>query len=309
MAFPIGAAIAAGSNLLGGLIGSKSADKASDKNASAFSAQLKLQEDLAQYGIRWRVEDAKAAGIHPLAALGANLISPSPIGINFAPDYSMADAVGNMGQNIGRAIDATRTAPERQQTFQERATQALQLQRMRLENELIATEISNARQAQNPPIPTQVAGIIQGQGNGTTPTVGPDQFLRGVGSNGTGNNPTPVVDVPLERTAASANMPHAQAAAAPEVGWLRARAGGRDLWVPSRGKAAEEALEDDILGGLAFAYRNQLQPMLGHLEPPFPAPMGTTWRWDYFNFGYYLEENKFKEVRPNEWHLNLREER
>lgn len=36
-----------------------------------------LQYDFAQKGIQWRVNDAKKAGIHPLAALGANTNSPS----------------------------------------------------------------------------------------------------------------------------------------------------------------------------------------------------------------------------------------
>lgn len=60
--------------IIGGLIGA---------GASAWSAskQNKLQRDIAKNQIRWRVDDAKAAGIHPLAALGANVqpVSSQPL--------------------------------------------------------------------------------------------------------------------------------------------------------------------------------------------------------------------------------------
>lgn len=49
-------------------------------NAQA-SRNADLQREFAQYGIRWRVEDAKAAGLHPMYALtgGGAAFSPNPI--------------------------------------------------------------------------------------------------------------------------------------------------------------------------------------------------------------------------------------
>ena len=44
---------------------------------SANAQNLQLQNDFAQKGISWRVQDAKNAGISPLAALGANVSAPS----------------------------------------------------------------------------------------------------------------------------------------------------------------------------------------------------------------------------------------
>ena len=36
----------------------------------------KVNYDHLKYGVQWRVEDAKRAGIHPIYALGANVSSP-----------------------------------------------------------------------------------------------------------------------------------------------------------------------------------------------------------------------------------------
>lgn len=66
------------------------------------------QKEFATHGIRWKVADAKAAGIHPIYAIGAN-----------TPTYSPQAAIGtdlglsDIGQNIGRAIEAKQTRQER----------------------------------------------------------------------------------------------------------------------------------------------------------------------------------------------------
>lgn len=102
-----GALIGAAANLVGaGMAGSDA-----HKNRRA-------QYDFARMGIRWRVEDAKAAGLHPLYALGAQIPSYSPVH-NEAPAQ-----ISEMGQNIGRAVQATQTA-------QERVRSALELQLLR----------------------------------------------------------------------------------------------------------------------------------------------------------------------------------
>lgn len=61
-------------------------------------ANRKSQKKFAREGITWKVNDAKRAGIHPLAALGANTMS-------FSPQYIDSD-LGAAGQNIDRAIQA-----------------------------------------------------------------------------------------------------------------------------------------------------------------------------------------------------------
>lgn len=128
------------SNLLGGIMSSRAASDAAEEQAA-------LQKEFAQNAIQWKVADAKAAGVHPLYALGANTVSYSPVSVG---DTSMGSAFSNMGQDVGRAIEAVQSEPER--TAAKQLT-ALQLERAGLENEFLKTQIAgqinrNVRSAQ-----------------------------------------------------------------------------------------------------------------------------------------------------------------
>lgn len=107
---------------------------------------LNAQREFAQNGIKWRVDDANRAGIHPLYALGANPVSFSPttVGTNFA----------QVGQDISRAIDVTRSSSEKVDA----RLAGLQLERAGLENELLRSQIIGSKAAllrQNgPPMPS-----------------------------------------------------------------------------------------------------------------------------------------------------------
>lgn len=72
-----------------------SAFKTSSDNKKMAEAQLQLQRRAYHRGIRDRVEDARAAGIHPLAALGAPIAGPSG-GIVPSGD-AVGDALGDLG--------------------------------------------------------------------------------------------------------------------------------------------------------------------------------------------------------------------
>lgn len=89
-----------------------------------------LQKDFAQQGIRWKVADAKAAGIHPLAALGASTMSYQPA------DSAIPEIAQDLGQNITRAVHQTRTQRER-----EEALSKLALEKSELDNALIRSQI------------------------------------------------------------------------------------------------------------------------------------------------------------------------
>lgn len=92
------AAIAAGGALLGGAIGSKSNQKIADQNA-------RLQKEFAQEGISWKVKDAKAAGIHPLYALGAstNAYSPSFIGGQNPMGSAISEASSHLAEGYAKS--------------------------------------------------------------------------------------------------------------------------------------------------------------------------------------------------------------
>lgn len=81
-----GGVISAGASLLGGHLDRKAA------------------RDAAQHGIQWRVQDALAAGVHPLFALGYN--APFVPG----PGASIADA----GEKIGNAVTAASQPDQRE---------------------------------------------------------------------------------------------------------------------------------------------------------------------------------------------------
>lgn len=131
----IPAAIGAGASLLGGVIGDKSARRESERNYQA-------QREFATHGIRWKVADAKAAGIHPLYALGASTTGFQPV-------------TGDTGA-MGRGVSGAGAAISRHA-----------VERARLENDLLRTELMASRMA----LARDAAGV-PGQA-GVDPLVGP----------------------------------------------------------------------------------------------------------------------------------------
>lgn len=129
----IGEIIGGVGSLIGGYMNKESNEKIAAQN-------IAMQREFAQQGIRWKVADAKAAGIHPLYALGAQTNSFS----NIVGDNSMGDAVSSASQNFGRAAQAAMTRNEREAT---NALTALQLEKAGLENDLLRTEIVGKKRA------------------------------------------------------------------------------------------------------------------------------------------------------------------
>jgi hypothetical protein len=88
-----------------------------DNRNFAFSqAQFDEQKRLARHGISDRVQDAKNAGIHPLAALGAPTAGGAPIHVGGSPKPSPGSSPNHyansnptmqmMGQAIGQSLNA-----------------------------------------------------------------------------------------------------------------------------------------------------------------------------------------------------------
>lgn len=129
-----------------------------------------LQREFAQSGIQWRSQDAREAGIHPIYAIGGQGASYSPSAISVGvpsqavPQVSPVHAasgtqswLGNFGQDIGRAINATRTAMERDAAY-ETSVKAMTLTKMGLENDLLASQIAKLRAGPNPAFPAGSSG-------------------------------------------------------------------------------------------------------------------------------------------------------
>lgn len=235
----LGALIGAGASLIGGMIGKKGSENAAEKNAAA-------QREFAQKGVQWKVADAKAAGVHPLYALGAQTHSFTP---SYAGDTSMPNAMASAGQDIGRAIDATRTAPQKLDAFM-RTSQALQLENQSLQNDMLRAQIAETTARSTPSFPAPVDPfVIPGQAN------------------------SGVKNVALERIASAHGHPFAEAGPVTDVGYTRTYSG--DL-APVYSSDAKQRLEDDFGGMVAWNLRNRVIPSLtlGALGPRPPGFAG-----------------------------------
>lgn len=142
----IGGVISGAANLIGGKMASDATKEANTENAET-------QREFAQNGIRWKVADAKAAGLHPLAALGAQTTAFSP---SYVGDTGLGEGVASAGQDIGRAVAATETPDERIQSFN-RNMMALQLERGTLENQLLRSQIMRSMAGSGNPMAAVVS--------------------------------------------------------------------------------------------------------------------------------------------------------
>lgn len=114
----------------GSLLNKRSQDKASEQQQQAHDdsvaaqermneANLNAQREFAQHGIRWKVEDAKAAGLHPLFGAGLTGASFSP-SFQAVPqsrptraptDYSW---LAQVGQLLGNFLNQPEARPAQQ---------------------------------------------------------------------------------------------------------------------------------------------------------------------------------------------------
>lgn len=110
-------------------------DKNRESQERIAAQNIALQREFAQSGIQWKVADAQKAGIHPLAALGAQTSSFSPVSIG-STDY------GSMGQDLGRAVKAAMSDQDRAEETTREANK-LALEKAGLENDILRTELAS----------------------------------------------------------------------------------------------------------------------------------------------------------------------
>lgn len=300
MVFPWMAAATLGGSLvsgLGSLFGGSEAKSGAVRGGKiAARATLKagrmnaaMQKLFARRGIRWRVRDAKKAGLHPLAALGAQTTSfaPSFVGATQA-GQGVADGAAAMGQGITRATTAFGDAIDRAGSGVYLAQlQKAQLDNMNLQNQALASQIAIMNQPGQPPASPSPANryLIDGQG----------QSVKG-----------PLVqDQPLKRVAGDPARLSQEAGAVTDTGFLRTRTG----WAPTRSADAAERLEDDVLGSIQHFVRNRIvQPLMDLDEgAPFPAPKGKYWGFNHITGEYVLKDGSpgFFKKTPEGWDFNF----
>lgn len=279
----IGEILSAGASLLGGFLNRSAAKDAAAQQQANFDRNIQMQQDFAQQGIRWKVADAKAAGIHPLFALGSSGASFSPVASTVGADTSMGTAMANAGQDLGRAINSTRTQSERVTAVSE-AAQKLSLDKMSLENQLLASQIAKINQSMTPSFPaSNDRFLIDGQGNTKVTGIERPKSL--------------IQEKAMERAPSDPGRPFSEPGAITDVGYARTAQGG---YAPVPSKDVKERIEDTLIPELLWAIRNNVLPAFGFNEAPprVPVPAGYD-RWKFHPF-----KMEYRPVRKNRYGIN-----
>lgn len=222
--------------------GQKQAGRLAGQQANRERA---MQETFAKQGLRWKMEDARAAGIHPLAALGASGASYSPISVG---DTGGGTALADLGQNIQRAAHATRTSDERKAATLATVAAEKQIEGLDLDNRIKASEL--ARMNQTGPAFPGGQSFIPGQGNSNL-----------------------ISQKPLERIASAPGAAHSEAGAVNDVGWAKTPTG----LVPIPSSDFKQRAEDMMVPELMHSIRNNLMPNFGGGSAP---PLPGDWEWN-----------------------------
>lgn len=249
----LGSIVSAVGSIAGGILGANSAQNVAGMNYEA-------QKEFAQNGIRWKVEDAKRAGIHPLYALGASTQGYSPTA-GYTGDYGISDAAAHFGQGYERAQQAKMTKEERDKQDVRDAIQDMAAledlnQKRRLNDAQI--RLANSETFRNfalstnalrktglpPAMPGGLGGVIAGQGN----------------SYATGQTTPEISSV----VTSEKGTPSVQAGSPPDVRFYRTISGGR---APLPTEDAGDAMDAALGAGLQWSFRNNLVPWLANFFP------------------------------------------
>lgn len=245
-----------------------------------------LQREFAKNGLQWRIEDAKKAGIHPLAALGFQGPSASPIIIDEGPaqgpppDPNTNFAI-QMGSNFGRAMMSSATREERMLQQLNLASMHLDIEGKALDNQIRASQLRNIRQT-GPAMPSpldQEGSTSMGQGNFQVK--------------------------PSQATSTTRGAPHQQAGAIADMGFARTSDGG---YIPVPSTDIKERIEDNIFHEATHFLRNNVVPNLTGGSPPdpknYPLPKGYDhWKWSYTK-QQYMPAKRYKRFKylPDEFY-------
>lgn len=286
MTFPFGAALGAGASLIGSglsfLGGSNALGASQGQNAignQMAQQQLAFEEAAAQHGIQWRVDDAKAAGISPLVALGAPTFNPGAIpvsGGNYDNPYSGAGAgLVSMGQDLSRAAMVAQTEKTRAESIAavESAKASSALTQSQVELNRANTARAYASMATSPSMPA-VSGKYRVDGQ-------PDS---GGGDNLVKLSPSKVTSAAGTNAGIEAGVP-------PGV-QLNKTVGGSYDPQPALGTSVGATGED-----WRWSVRNRLQPPEGwqlRWDGTWERGPGA-WKWlsDHLGFGSGPQPNEF----------------
>lgn len=266
--------------LLGG-VGSIVGAGISGANAAAINqANYEHQKEFAQNGIRWRVADAKAAGLHPLAALGAQTSSYTPSAVvGDSPDFSF---LRDIGQDVGRAIDAKSTAAERaaNKAKIDQGTN-LDLEGKSLDNEYKRVLIKGETQDQALKLANAaVRASWSQQLPPAMPSLAPDG--RTMPGQGDATSSDLFTVKPPELAISHPQTPAAEAGTHPEIRYFRTSDGGYSM---ARSESYADSTDDDHAGMLSWELRNRIPATFWDSSSSAPPraylPDGGAGGWDW----------------------------
>jgi len=225
--------------------------------------QMAMQKEFAQSGIRWKVEDARKAGLHPLAAMGAQTTPYQPVFADTSlSDTGMSGDFAGLGQDITRAIHATRTDKERAAKMAE-----LELTHSELENDLLRAQIAKLSASQ---VGAPMAGNIPDS------NIPPHLGKKGL-----------VKVVPLEVNPTEPGRIGKEVGALNDYTFTRTADG---VMVPVPSDATKQRIEDSIIPETLWSIRNNLLPNFGYGPPKPPReylPKGANdWVWSKLHQGW-----------------------
>lgn len=169
-----------GSTLGGGIDSHRANSSASGyyNSQMAFAQQqAQFNQDYVKNAMQWRVEDAKKAGVHPMAALGFSSPSYSAVSAPSAPGYAVGNSIDPMefGQSLNYA--ATKGKDKQQQADMIN----LQVEGLMLDNEYKRAQIDQLK------VDTLASSIASDQALASpgSPTLHPEnQHVPGQGDSG-----------------------------------------------------------------------------------------------------------------------------
>lgn len=297
---PWGAAIGgAAGGLLGGFAGggSKGSSGHSQEYYNAleqaqWERNYNAQKEFAQQGIRWRVDDAKAAGLHPIFGLGGfgasftpsggQIIAGDSGGGSSGGGYDVGSSLESLGQSFGRAMSAKQTEQERAAAkIKQEHMESLQAENMMLQNDSLRADIALQQaktsamavstQQQVPAMPslrTRADGaIIPGQANATSSSLFTVQ--------------------PAEITANTPGRPGTEAGTIPDLGFARTNDGG---YAPVYSNDVKQRLEEDLVGEISWSLRNRVPALVNSAASAPPSEYlrpGERWNFNMLQGAWY----------------------
>lgn len=216
--------------------------------AEANHANYMQQKEFAQHGIRWKMDDAKAAGIHPMYAMGAT-------GATASASYQAQKATRG-GSSMGAALRGLSNAGS-QISREMQNTELNDLQKSLIRSQIGETDANTEN----------VRARTAAQQGYNQPTNVPD---------GT------IANLPSETISTNPGQSHVQAGTISSVQFMKTKTG----LSPVQSENAKERLEEDVTGNLMWQWNNRIAPKtkpdMYTVHKSFPHAIDVRWnQWAF----------------------------